>query len=147
MSLEIIGRIIQKLPLQSGQSAKGAWSKQEFIFETIENFPRKVCMSVWGADKVAELSSFSEGETVKVSFNLESRSYNERWYTDVRAWRIERAGAPEGAAGSSGVAGVPSGGFHGTHGATAFPESAPFHSEPSFLDSASDSGGVDDLPF
>ena len=131
MSLEITGKLFQKLPVQSGQSAKGAWSKQEFVVETQENFPRKVCMSVWGADKVAELDSFLEGEVVKVSFNLESRSYNERWYTDVRAWRIERVGNYPNAAE------VPPP-----------PESAPFYSEPSYLDStSSDSGGVDDLPF
>ena len=90
MALELTGKLLQKLPVQSGLSAKGAWSKQEFILEIQENFPRKVCISVWGPDKVAELEVFSEGETIKASVNLESRSYNDRWYTDVRAWRIEK---------------------------------------------------------
>jgi hypothetical protein len=48
-------------------------------------------MNVWGADKVSELASYSEGEILKISFNLESREYNQRWYTDIRAWRIERS--------------------------------------------------------
>jgi len=90
MALELTGKLLQKLPVQSGQSAKGAWSKQEFVLETQENYPRKVYASVWGADKVNELASIPEGTLIKMSFNLESRQFNERWYTDVRAWRIER---------------------------------------------------------
>jgi hypothetical protein len=95
MALELTGKLLQKLSVQSGQSAKGAWSKQEFIIETQENYPRKVCMSVWGADKVNELSSFVDGEVIRVSFNVESRPFNDRWYTDVRAWRIERTSTPD----------------------------------------------------
>ena len=93
MALELTGKLLHKLPVQSGQSAKGAWSKQEFVLETQESYPRKVCLSVWGADKVAELGAINEGEILKVSFNIESRSFNERWYTDVRAWRFEKINA------------------------------------------------------
>ena len=95
MALELTGKLLQKLPVQSGQSAKGAWSRQEFVLETQEGYPRKVCLSVWGADKVTELASIPEGAVIKVDFNLESRQFNERWYTDVRAWRIERTGSPD----------------------------------------------------
>ena len=82
MALELEGRITRKLPVQQGTSARGAWAKQEFIFEYQEGkFPTSICMNVWGVDKV------------KISFNLSSREYNGRWYTDVSAWRIEPAGA------------------------------------------------------
>jgi len=127
MALELIGKLLQKLTVQSGQSARGAWSKQEFILETQENYPRKVCVSVWGADKVSELNSIPDGEVIKVSFNLESRSFNERWYTDARAWRIERMGAQDAAASAP----------------TPYP--APY-SDPGFLE-ANSASEVDDLPF
>ena len=92
MSLELEGRIVRKLNVQNGSSARGPWSKQEFIFEYQEgNFPTQVCMNVWGEDKVKDLARHNDGEKVKVSFNLSSREYNERWYTDVRAWKIESA--------------------------------------------------------
>ena len=92
MALELEGRIARKLGVQSGTSARGAWSKQEFVFEYQEgNFPTQVCMNVWGDDKVRELEKYQVGDKVKVSFNLSSREYNGRWYTDVRAWRIEPA--------------------------------------------------------
>lgn len=97
MALELEGRIAQKMNVQSGTSARGAWSKQEFIFEYQEgSFPAKVLMHVWGDDKVRELDKYQVNDKVKVSFNLGSREYNGRWYTDVRVWRIEpaQAGAP-----------------------------------------------------
>ena len=97
MALELEGRIAQKMNVQSGTTARGAWSKQEFILEYQEgNFPTKVVMHVWGEDKVRELEKYQVNDKVKVSFNLGSREYNGRWYTDVRVWRIEPAqtGAP-----------------------------------------------------
>lgn len=88
MSLELIARLERKLPVQRGSSARGAWSKQEFIVQTEDVYPKKVCMSVWGDDKIQELENIREGEKVKISFNLESREYNQKWYTDVRAWKM-----------------------------------------------------------
>ena len=94
MAMELEGRIVRKLNVQSGTSARGAWAKQEFIFEYQEgNYPSQVCMNVWGDDKVKDLDKYQVGDQVKISFNLSSREYNGRWYTDVRAWRIEPAGA------------------------------------------------------
>lgn len=94
MALELEGRIARKLNVQTGTSARGAWSKQEFIFEYQEgNFPTQVCMNVWGEDKVRELEKYQIGDRVKIAFNLSSREYNGRWYTDVRAWRIESVAA------------------------------------------------------
>lgn len=96
MAMELEGRIARKLNVQTGTSARGAWSKQEFIFEYQEgNFPTQVCMNVWGEDKVRELDKFQVGDKVKVSFNLSSREYNGRWYTDVRAWRLEPVAPPQ----------------------------------------------------
>ena len=94
MALEREGRLARKFNVQTGTSARGAWSKQEFLFEYQEgNFPTQLCMNVWGEDKVKDLDKYQVGDKVKVSFNLSSREYNGRWYTDVRAWRIEPASA------------------------------------------------------
>lgn len=92
--MDIEGKLIQKLGVQSGKSARGDWAKQEFVIEYQEgNFPTKACFSVWGADRVKELENFREGDHIKVSFNVSSREYNGRWYTDLRAWRINTADA------------------------------------------------------
>ena len=88
--MDISGKIIQFLAVQSGQGKNGTWKKQEFILETGDNYPKKVCIAVWG-DKI-DMGSFKTGDLVDVSFDVESREYNGRWYTDVKAWKVEAAG-------------------------------------------------------
>lgn len=96
MSLEITGRVFSFLEEQSGSSQRGEWKKREFIIETKETYPKKICISCWN-EKVDDLKNLKVGQDVKVSINIESREYNGRWYTDVRAWRIESeaAGSPK----------------------------------------------------
>jgi len=106
MALEITGKLIKTLTVQSGTNARGTWSKQEFILETLEQYPRKVCISAWG-ERVNELSALQENDILKVTFNLESREYNERWYTDVRAWRIEKQVAAGAVASPAAAANTP----------------------------------------
>ena len=88
--MELVGKIIKILPLQEGQGANGPWKKQDYIIETEEQYPKKVCFNAWG-DKITQFN-VQEGQSYKVSINIESREYNERWYTDVRAWKVEPAG-------------------------------------------------------
>jgi hypothetical protein len=101
MALDITGKILQIMPPTSGTSKAGKdWVKQEFVIETQETYPKKVCISLMG-DKTQELSKFTPGSEVKVSLNLESREYNGKWYTNVNAWRIEAAGNGTSSAGGS----------------------------------------------
>lgn len=99
MALELTGKIVQKLNKTEGVSKAGKnWSKQEFVIETQETYPKKVCLSVMN-EKVSELEKFSPGTVLTASLNIESREYNGKWYTDVRAWRIQPvSGASSGAA-------------------------------------------------
>ncbi len=93
MALEISGKLSQFLPEVSGTGKSGTtWSKRDFVIETIDAFPKKICLSAWG-DKTAELTGVGVGEMVKVSFDVSSREYNGKWYTDLRAWKIEKMGA------------------------------------------------------
>ena len=94
MALEIEGTLSQKLPVQSGNSARGPWAKQEFILEYPDgNFTAKACFTAWGQEKVQDLDKYQVGDKVKVSFNLKSREYNGRWYNDLQIWKIAPAGA------------------------------------------------------
>ena len=128
-ALEIEGRIASKLAPQSGQSARGAWSQQDFVLEYLDgSFPVSVCFTAWGEDKVNELNRFQVGDKVKVSFNLRGREYNGRWYNDFRIWRITPAdAAPQAPA-----------------GAPAPQDQAP---APTFADLPPATGVEDDLPF
>ncbi|WP_234733927.1 DUF3127 domain-containing protein [Tellurirhabdus bombi] len=103
MALEVIGKLLKVLPEQTGQGKNGAWVKQNFVVETIDQFPKQVCFLAWG-EKANDLKQFATGDTLRVLFSLESREYNDRWYTDVRAWRIELA---EGETASAPAASAP----------------------------------------
>jgi hypothetical protein len=88
--LELSGKLIQILPLQSGTGKNGNWQKQDFVIETSEQYPKKVCFSAW-ADKADVVKNISPGSTIKVAFNAESREFNGRWYTELRIWKIDAA--------------------------------------------------------
>ncbi|MEM7762643.1 MAG: DUF3127 domain-containing protein [Pseudomonadota bacterium] len=89
--MELTGKITHALPEKSGTSSRGEWRKQEYVIEIPGDYPKQVCFMVWG-DKIDQFS-IREGESLTVHFDLESREYNGRWYTDVKAWRIERSDA------------------------------------------------------
>jgi hypothetical protein len=88
MAHEISGKVIQLLPEQSGTGKNGKWLRQDFVIETEEQFPRKICFAAWG-DKVSQVKALQCDARIKVSFNIESREYNGKWYTDLRIWKIE----------------------------------------------------------
>ncbi|WP_295888745.1 DUF3127 domain-containing protein [uncultured Thiohalocapsa sp.] len=89
--MELTGKIIQILPEKSGTSARGPWRKQEYVIEIPGEYPKQVCFMVWG-ERIDKLG-IQQGQELTVHFDLESREYNGRWYTDVKAWRVEPAGA------------------------------------------------------
>ena len=89
--MELTATLIQLLPLQKGVGKNGEWKKQDIIVQTEGQYPKKVCISIWG-DKINE-NVLQIGKQLNISFDVESREYNGRWYTDVKAWKVEQAGA------------------------------------------------------
>nr|DAX81475.1 MAG TPA: Single-stranded DNA-binding protein/DNA complex, OB fold, beta-barrel, single-stranded [Caudoviricetes sp.] len=94
--LNISGIVLNILPLQTGTSKAGnQWQKQDFILETGGQYPRKVCICLFG-DNV-EKFPLAVGQSVTASVDIESREFNGRWYTDVRAWNVVYNGQQQGA--------------------------------------------------
>lgn len=87
--MQLVAKLIQILPLQSGMGKNGEWKKQDVIVETDGQYPKKVCISIWG-DKASE-AILQVGNVLDISFDVESREYNGRWYTDVKAWKVDLA--------------------------------------------------------
>jgi hypothetical protein len=85
--MEVIGKIIEILPKVTGSSSKGTWEKQDLIIETLEPFPKTICLANWG-DKV-DFSLLMKGIKIRAMVNLESREFNGKWYTDVKLWKID----------------------------------------------------------
>lgn len=89
--MKVQGKIFKKLPVVKGVSNSGKdWIKQDFVIETTEQYPKKIAFSTLGQDKIDILAKLNVNDLVDVSINLESREYNEKWYTNVNAWRIDK---------------------------------------------------------
>ncbi len=90
--MEVIGKIIHVLPLQSGTSQAGnQWKKQEYVLETEDAYPKKVCFDFFG-DRVDQFP-LAIGDRVRLNFDIESREYQGRWYTSIRGWKAEKIDA------------------------------------------------------
>lgn len=86
--MDISGKIIAVLPIATGQGKNGTWRSQDYVLETADQYPKKVCFNLFN-DKIDQFP-LAIDEQVNVSFDVESREYNGRWYTTVRAWKIEK---------------------------------------------------------
>uniref|UniRef100_UPI00404853CD DUF3127 domain-containing protein n=1 Tax=Algoriphagus sp. TaxID=1872435 RepID=UPI00404853CD len=88
--MDLSGKVTSLLPEVSGSSKSGnAWRKQEYIVETGGQYPKKVCVSIWG-DKIDQFG-LKVGEQVTLGIDVESREYNGRWYTEVKAYKVDRS--------------------------------------------------------
>ncbi len=76
------------------------FSKREFVLTTDgERFPQEIkfeCVK----DRTSLLDKISEGQKIKVSFDVQGREYNGRYFVNLNAWKIT-----DGAAGGDAPAG------------------------------------------
>ncbi len=125
--MEFEGTVYKMMPVTKGTSARGEWQRQDVVFDMQEgNFTRKICVTFF--NRPDDVSKLKEGATYHVSVNIESREYNGRWYTDVRAWRLQ----PKEVAASA---------------AAPMPDMPPLGEEPSYASEPAATSGADDLPF
>lgn len=89
--MEIQGRIIHVALPTSGTSSRGEWTSQDYVIETEERYPRKMCFNIFGEDKIRE-ANIQVGDKLKVHFDIDAREYQGRWYNSIRAWKVERPG-------------------------------------------------------
>lgn len=104
--MQLTAKLIQILPLQSGVGRNGEWKKQDIIVETDGQYPKKICISLWG-DKFSNVP-LNLNDMYTIDFDVESREYNGRWYTDVKAWRIsQQSSTPSGPPSMDGIPDAP----------------------------------------
>lgn len=99
--MEVEGKIIQVLGERSGVSKAGnSWKAKEYVLETKESYPRKIAFDFFG-ERVDQFP-LNVGDEIRLSFDIESREYQGRWYTSIRGWKSEplAAAAPAGPAGA-----------------------------------------------
>ncbi|MBR4380218.1 MAG: DUF3127 domain-containing protein [Bacteroidaceae bacterium] len=129
--MEFSGKVIAILPVRTGVSKTSGneWKVQSYVVENHDQYPRRMCFEVFGADKIDQFN-IQMGEELNVSFDIDARQWQDKWFNSIRAWKVDRvqAEAPEG---QQPIAVDPVPPFA--------PEPAPF--------TASDNSATDDLPF
>ncbi len=93
--MEFTGKIIAILQPKGGvsRSTGNEWKVQEYVIENHDQYPRKMCFEVFGADKIAQFN-IQMGEELTVSFDIDARQWQDRWFNSIRAWKVERVAVP-----------------------------------------------------
>lgn len=96
--MEFKGKIIAILQPRSGISKSGnPWMVQEYVIENSDQFPRKMAFEIFGEERIKQFN-VQMGEELTVSFDIDARQWQERWFNSIRAWKIERTQPAEPAA-------------------------------------------------
>ena len=149
--MELQGKVIAVLPERSGVSARGEWKAQSFVIETHEQYPKKLCFDVFGADRLAQFN-IQSGEELLVSFEIDAHEYQGRFFNQVRAWNVIRPGQQAPAQGGYNV-GNPQAGAQAAYQAQqaamvgASNPTNPQNPYPPRQQPAQPQGNSDDLPF
>ena len=142
--MEVVGKIIQVLPAQEGVGRNGnPWKVQPYVLETLDQYPRKVHFEVFGEERIKQ-NPCDVDQLVTVSFDIESREFNGRWYTSIRAWRIQQGDTTQAVAGAAPAAAPVAAPAAAPQPAAAPVEAAPVNMDPF---DASAGEGTSDLPF
>lgn len=97
--MELTGKVIAVLEARGGisKASGNPWKMQDYVIETNEQYPRRMCFNVFGEDKISQFN-IQLGEEITVSFDINAREYQGRWYNDIRAWKVDRVTTDQQAA-------------------------------------------------
>lgn len=126
-AIYIEGKIFAILPETRGVGQRGEWVSQDFVLKTDDNYPKNICFTILGADKIKE-ANIKIGDVVSIGVNIESREFNGRWYTSIKAWSVKRK-------------------FEAQAAKQAPPAPTPQPSQPTQTQTSSSVDNTDNLPF
>lgn len=106
--MEFTGKIIAILQPKGGVSKTSGneWKAQEYVIENHDQYPRKMCFEVFGAEKIEQFN-IQMGEELTVSFDIDARQWQDRWFNSIRAWKVDRAGVAPAMGGEAPFSPVP----------------------------------------
>jgi len=135
--MELTGKVIAVMEPRSGVSARtgNAWMTQEYVIEVPGQYPKRCLFNIFGEDRIKQFN-IQMNEEITISFDIDAREYNGRWFNDIRAYNVIRGQVPQAA--NPVASPFPP--------AQAQPDAAtsPF---PPAQEPAAEGGSADDLPF
>lgn len=91
--MEFTGKIIAVLEARGGVSSRtgNPWKSQDYVIEeTMGQFPKRMAFNVFGEENISRFN-IQVGQELTVSFDINAREYNGRWYNDIRVWNVAPA--------------------------------------------------------
>lgn len=88
--MEIVAKIVEFTPLETGTSTHGDWSKRQVVVRTLDQSPVDIALTAMNA-KLNEAEKFSVNAFVRVRFGVSSRKVNGKYFTDAQLWSIQYA--------------------------------------------------------
>lgn len=76
------------------QGTGNAWRKVTAIFETTGDYPKNVAFTAMNST-CEQVMQLQVGKLYRISFDLSSREYNGKWYTDAKAWAFNEPNAAD----------------------------------------------------
>lgn len=108
--MEITGKVIAIVPEQRFNGRNGEVVRYGFVIETSGQYPKKVAFNVLGEERWKQFN-IQLGMEVQVFFDISSREWQGKWFTQADAWRVSLIGsqpsAPQPQPQSSNEAQVP----------------------------------------
>ena len=89
--MDLTGKVIAIMQPRSGVSQRtgNQWMTQEYVIEVPGQYPKKMLFNIFGEDRIKQFN-IQMGEDITVSFDIDAREYNGRWFNDSRAFNIQR---------------------------------------------------------
>jgi hypothetical protein len=86
--MKIEGKLIevtepQEMTTKSGKS----FIKATAIIETEGQYPKKIAVTLPNEELISKVASLQLNSKIAIDVNVESREFNGRWYTELKAWR------------------------------------------------------------
>lgn len=107
MSYELKGKLHKVFPTESKTDT---FQAREFVVETQENYPQLIKFQLT-QDKCSLIDSYSEGEEINVHFDLRGREWNEKYFTNLQAWKLDKVSADDSEAAAASSSDMPVDGF------------------------------------
>ncbi len=98
MAFNINGKLHKKFEIESKTAS---FQAREFVIQTQEQYPQFIKFQLT-QDRCNVVDNYQIGDNINVFFDLRGREWNDKFFTNLQAWKIEKGGeqssAPAGEA-------------------------------------------------
>ena len=97
MTFKITGSVRKTLEKNAGKTRSGGDFVSREVVVTVPNgdYMDDICLRAFGEQAVDKVSDLQTGDEVTVEFNIRSREWNGRWFTDLNIVDVKKDAAPE----------------------------------------------------